>query len=301
MMGLCFIAFSFLLIFIFFSVNTLKSFKSGGALNEALKSKEGAIGVVEVTGVLMNSRDVIKNLSRAESDSSIKAIILRINSPGGAVAPAQEIYQEIRRIDKKKPVYASFSTLAASGGYYIGSAARKIFANPGTMTGSIGVIMKFVNLERLYDFLKMDPETIKAGRYKDLGSPDRQMTEEERGIMQEMIDEVHRRFISDILEVRKDRIKGDLADHARGQIFSGQRAFELGLVDELNGLHEAARKIHKELKLPGNFGLRYFKKKEPFLLKDILSGLKSELGSYFLQEFPVLMSLWFRGEVSSQQ
>ena len=292
-MGLFFIAFSFLLVFIFFSVKTIKSLNQEGGL---LKDGDASIGVVEVNGVLMDPSEVIKNLSRAEENESIKAIILRINSPGGAVAPAQEIYQEIRRIDKNKPIYASFSTVAASGGYYIGAATRKIFANPGTITGSIGVIMKFVNLERLYDFLKMDQKTIKAGRYKDLGSSNRKMTEEERRIMQDMIDGVHRQFISDILSVRKDRIKGDIRGHAQGQIFSGQKALELGLVDELIGLQGAARKIHDELGLTEKFGLRYFKKKEHLFLKDILSGVKSGLGSHLFQEFPILMSIWSRSE-----
>ena len=225
MMGILFIAFAFLLVFIFFSMLTLKSLNQNGAL---LAGSEGPIGVVEIKGIIMESKKITKLLLRAEKDESVKAIILRINSPGGAVGPAQEIYEEVRRINEKKPIYASFAAVAASGGYYIGSAAQKIFANPGTVTGSIGVIMQFMNLQKLFKFLKMDPDVIKAGRYKDIGSSDRAMTSEEKKLMQKMIDEVHGQFISDILRTRKDRIKGDIKDHAQGQIFSGEQAQRLG-------------------------------------------------------------------------
>ena len=263
MVGVLFLAFAFLLTFILFSVRTLKSLDRGRGM---LSSREASIGVVEVNGIILDAKRTIKHLMAAEEDESIKAIVIRINSPGGAVAPTQEIYAEIRRINEKKPVYASFAAIAASGGYYIGAAAKKIFANPGTLTGSIGVIMQFMNLEKLYQFLKLDPGAIKSGRYKDIGTSERKMSFEERQLMQKLLDGVHRQFISDILQVRKDRIKGDINDHAQGQIFSGQEAYDLGLVDELLGLYQAGRKIHRELKLEGEFGLKYFKHREGFRL-----------------------------------
>ena len=292
MAGILFAAFAFLLVFILLAVKTIRTLDEQGPL---LSSGKGAIGVVEVNGIIMESKKIIELLLDAEEDESIQAIIVRINSPGGAVGPSQEIYQEIRRIDKKKPVYASFASVAASGGYYIGSAARKIFANPGSLTGSIGVIMQFMNLEGLFEFLKMDPDLIKAGRYKDIGSSDRKMSEEERNLMQQMIDGVHRQFISDILLTRKDRVKGNIEDHAQGQIFNGQEARDLGLVDELHGLYEAGRKIHKDLKLKGEFALRYFKKKKKFSLEDILSSVDGRLFGRWkgklLEQFPMPMLL----------
>ena len=288
MMGILFIAFAFLLVFIFFSILTLKSLNQKGTLT----GTQGPIGVVEVEGIIMDSKKIIKLLLRAEKDESIKAIIVRINSPGGAVGPSQEIYEEMRRIGEKKPIYASFAAVAASGGYYIGSAAQKIFANPGTITGSIGVIMQFMNLEKLFKFLKINPGVIKAGRYKDIGNTDRSMTAKEKQLMQKMIDGVHRQFISDILRTRKNRIKGNIKDHAQGQIFSGEEAKRLGLVDELMGLYQAGRRIHEELKLTKEFGLKYFKEEKGFSVKNILEEIETRLkGLGAFQQFPVLMFL----------
>ena len=284
-MGLFFLVFAFFLVFVFFSVRAIKSFDGTGKL---LALRDVPIGVVEISGVILSSKKVIKHLLEAEEDNSIKAIIIRVNSPGGAVAPSQEIYEEIRRINEKKPVFASFSSVAASGGYYIGAAARKIYSNPGTLTGSIGVIMQFMNLEKLYDFLKLDPSVLKSGRYKDTGSEMRSMTNEEKVLMQKMIDGVHRQFIADIVKTRKDRIKGNIKDHAQGQIFSGEEALELGLVDELLGLQAAGRKIHQELKLKGKFGLKYFKEEEKTTLKDFLFDAQKAL----LNHFPSFMFLW---------
>ena len=292
MVGVLFLAFAFLLTFILFSARTLKSLDRGRGI---LSGREASIGVVEVNGIILDAKRTIKHLMAAEEDESIKAIVIRINSPGGAVGPTQEIYAEIRRINEKKPVYASFAAIAASGGYYIGAAAKKIFANPGTLTGSIGVIMQFMNLEKLYQFLKLDPGAIKSGRYKDIGTSERKMSFEERQLMQKLLDGVHRQFISDILRVRKDRIKGDINDHAQGQIFSGQEAYDLGLVDELLGLYQAGRKIHRELKLDGEFGLKYFKHREGFSISNILDDLEGRVSGtvkkVFLDSFPLPMFL----------
>src|SRR5690606_8771850 len=158
----------------------------------------------EIQNTIMESKKTIELLLAAEDEKSIKAIILRIDSPGGAVAPTQEIYEEVRRIDKKKPIYASFGTVAASGGYYIGAACRKIWANAGTLTGSIGVIMQTADLSELFKFAKIKQEVIKAGRYKDIGSPARSMTDEERMILTELLAGTHKQFMSDISAVRKD-------------------------------------------------------------------------------------------------
>lgn len=289
MLGVIFLVIVLFLGFLAMSISTLKSIKKSDFVS-AFQRKP--IGVIEVTGVIMQSKKTIELLLEAEKDKTIKAIIVRVDSPGGAVGPTQEIYEEIRRIDKDvKPVYASFGGIAASGGYYIGAATRKIYANAGSLTGSIGVIMQFMNLEKLYEFLKLDPNTIKAGRYKDIGSPNRQMSPEERQIMQSMIDGVHTQFIEDIAKARKDKIKGSLRDHAQGQIFSGQMAMELGLVDSLKGLYAAGREIMKENQIEGEFGIKYFKEKKPFRVVDLLEDVESKMKGKLMESYPVLMFL----------
>lgn len=269
------------LIFAFYTVSNLQS--SSQSSSSLVDGKDGPIAVVEVEGVIMDSKDTVKKLLLAEKDKQVQAILLRVNSPGGAVGPTQEIYEEIRRIDANKPIYASFGTVAASGGYYIGAATRKIFTNAGALTGSIGVIMNFFDLSQLYDWAKVNPETIKAGKYKDIGSASRKMTVEERSLMNEMIANVHDQFIMDIYKVREKRIKDGLDGlkrYAQGQIFSGQGAKELGLVDEIAGMWEAGRRIHKELKIKEEFGLKFIKLKKDVSVFEMLRGLEQTVEDF---------------------
>lgn len=268
------------IIFLIFAYHTVSSLKNSDSLLDSLNEKTAPIGVVDIDGVIMDSRNTIKSLLKAENDNQVKAIIIRVNSPGGAVGPTQEIYEEIRRIDKIKPVYASFGSVAASGGYYIGAACRKIFANAGAMTGSIGVIMNFVNLSKVYDFAKIRSETIKSGKYKDIGNQARDMTTEERGLLTEMTESVHEQFIMDIFKVREKTIVGGLEGlrkYAQGQIFSGQGAKDRGLVDEIGGLWAAGRKIHEELGLKEKFGLKFIKLKKEFNIADVINGIEESV------------------------
>ena len=269
MLGMLFLVFIFFVLLIVFSVYTLNVLK-GESLSLG-PSRDGSIAVVDIKGPIMDSKKVIERLHDAEKDQTTQAIIVRINSPGGAVGPSQEIYEEIRRIDqehalsdgkKGRPVYASFGSMAASGGYYIGAAARKIYANPGTLTGSIGVIANFMNLSELYKWAKMNPEIIKAGRYKDSGHQHRALTEEERRLFKGMLEEVRQQFIGHILETRKKKIKKDIQELAQGQVFSGESALKVGLVDELASLWTAGRRIHEELELKGEFGLKFIREKK---------------------------------------
>ncbi len=260
-------------IFIVFAFYTVSQLKETSSLGEGLldNSKNSPIAVISIENEIMESKKYVEMLLAAEQEKGIKAIILRIDSPGGAVAPTQEIYEEVRRIDQKKPIYASFGTVAASGGYYIGAATRKIWANAGTLTGSIGVIMQMADLSELYKWAKYKPETIKAGRYKDIGNPARPMTEEERMFLTELLAGTHKQFMTDISAVRKDRLKKDISELAQGQIFHGFEAKEVGLVDEVGSLWQAGRAIHKELKLKGEFSLRYLKPtKKKFSLSEFL-------------------------------
>ncbi len=280
--GVLLLVFLFFLILMIFASYTINVFNKESSLSGHVKNKKSSIAVVEVEGVIMDAKKTVELLQLAEEDKSIKAIILRINSPGGAVGPTQEIYEEIRRIDglwdlshKKegKPIYASFGAIAASGGYYLGAAARKIYASAGTLTGSIGVVMQFLDASKLAEKIMITQKSIKSGRYKDIGSPTRPMTEEEEDLMQGMIAGVHKQFVGDILRNRKTKLKADILELAQGQIFSGEEALRYGLVDELGSMWTAGRKIHKELKLKGKFGLKYIKKKRKMSVWDILDNI----------------------------
>ena len=282
--GLVGIMFVSLLVFTFLMV---KNF-SPASINSIVESEISAVGVVEISGPIMESKKIIQKLLIAEEDKTLKAIIVRIDSPGGAVGPTQEIYDEIVRIDESKPVYASFGSVAASGGYYIGAAARKIFANKGTITGSIGVIMQFVDLSKIYEFLKFKPETIKSGIYKDIGSPNRAMTSKEKSLLNTTISKVHDQFRQDILKRREGKIQGDLLNISQGQIFSGQEALENGLIDGVGGLWGLSKVVHEEMQLDGNFRkLKFIKLKKDLSLTTILENFEdpSDFAKSFIYNF----------------
>lgn len=271
----------FAMVFVFFVILVVFAYFTMNAFNETSlvqkKSNKAHIGVITVEGVIMDSKDTIEMLQNAEEDKQLQAIILRIDSPGGAVGPTQEIYEEIQRIDKKKPIYASFGSIAASGGYYIGAATRKIWANPGTLTGSIGVIMEFMDLSKLYEFAKVSPQTVKAGRYKDAGNPARALTPEEKDMMDKLIAGVHKQFIGDIMKRRAGKIKGDITELAQGQIFSGESAMEAGLVDSMGSLWTAGRAIHTDLKIKDEFALKFIDKKKKMGLFDLVGSLEESV------------------------
>ena len=198
------------------------------------------VAVITVEGVIADAREVTEQLHRYRDLPSVKAVVLRVNSPGGAVAPSQEIYQEILtfRRETKKLVVASLGSVAASGGYYIAAAADRIVANPGSLTGSIGVILQIPNLGGLLQKVGIKATVIKSGENKDLASMTRDLTDSERRILQEVLDDVHGQFIDAVAAGRHmDRTRVEpLAD---GRIFSGRQALGLGLVDELGDLSEA--------------------------------------------------------------
>ncbi len=180
----------------------------------------------------------------------MKAIVLRLNTPGGGVGPSQEIHEEIRKIRGKKVLVASMGALAASGGYYIACAADKIYANPGTITGSIGVVMKFVNVKELIDKIGVKGFVVKSGDFKDIGSPVREMDPKERAIIQGVIDNVHSQFVDAVAEGRGLE-RAAVQAIADGRIFSGEQAKELGLVDVLGNLEDAVAEAGKMAKIEG--------------------------------------------------
>jgi len=199
---------------------------------------KGKIAVIEVEGIITQSRDTIKTLYEYKDNTNIKAIIVRIDSPGGGVGPSQEIYAELQKLKDKKLLIASMGSVAASGGYYIACAADKIFANPGTITGSIGVIIEFANIEELLGKIGLKSVVIKSGKYKDILSPTRELKEDEKALIQSVIDSIHGQFIDAVALGRKMPRK-KVADIADGRIFSGEQAKANGLVDELGTLQDA--------------------------------------------------------------
>ncbi len=284
--GVLFIVVLFFIMLMGFAVFTVKSLKQEAMGRKTWESEGGAIGVIKLEGVIMDSKEFVERLQEAEKDPEVKAIIVRVDSPGGAVGPTQEIYEEIRRVDsaydpaakpedqKGKPIYASIGSIAASGGYYVSAGTRRIYANAGSLTGSIGVIMQFMDASKLMEWAKVRPEIVKSGRYKDFGGPNRSLTVQERELLETTLGGVHDQFRSDILKNREGKIQGDLVELSQGQIFSGEEAMKFGLVDEIAGLWEAGRRIHKELGLKGESSLRYIEKKKKGKFWELLDNME---------------------------
>ncbi len=196
------------------------------------------VGVVPINGIISDAGPTIDSLKAFRQDDAIRAIVLRIDSPGGAVGPTQEIYREVQKTVRVKKVVVSMGTVAASGGYYIASAADGIMADPGTITGSIGVIMSFTNYLDLMEKIGLRPVVIKAGTYKDIGSPTREMTDTEKQMLQQFVDQIRDQFILAVAKGRKKDPK-TIRALADGRIFTGETAQKLGLVDRLGNLEDA--------------------------------------------------------------
>ena len=198
------------------------------------------LALIRIEGPIIDSKDATDEIKEYTKDNSIKAIVLRIDSPGGAVAPSQEIYEEVKKAVAKKKVIVSMGSVAASGGYYIAAPATKIIANPGTLTGSIGVIMEIPNIEGLMNKIGIKTEVIKSGRHKDIASAFRTMGKEEREILQGVMDNVHEQFMRAVAEGRKINIE-EVRKIADGRIFTGEQARTHGLVDDLGTLEDAIK------------------------------------------------------------
>jgi protease-4 len=196
------------------------------------------VGIVELKGLISDAEPVLDQLLQFRLSKSVKAVVVRIDSPGGAVGASQEIFSELVRLNKVKPVVASMGSVAASGGFYAAIGAGKIVASPGTLTGSMGVIFKFPNLEEIFQKIGYRDEVIKSGKLKDIGSPSRPLTDEERELLQGLLDEVHDQFISDIAQSR-NLPEEDVRKVADGRIFSGETAKNLGLIDQLGNFNDA--------------------------------------------------------------
>ncbi len=237
---------------------------------EGLPTGGPKVAVVEIEGIIVDGAAAVRELREHADNPSIKAVVLRVNSPGGVVAPTQEIFAAIQRARKAgKPVVASLGAVAASGGYYVAVAADRIYANPGTLTGSIGVVMQLANLEGLLKKVGVDYVVVKAGAYKDVGNFARTMSPEERKMLQALLDDVYSQFVEAVSEGRGLE-KKDVLAFAEGRIYSGQQALALKMVDELGGFEEAVEAAGKLANISGRPKLVYPRKK--FSFRDLVES-----------------------------
>ncbi len=251
------------------------------------------VAIVEVDGIIGVGPDrsgdadsIVRTLGEYRDNPSVAAVVLRINSPGGVVAPTQEIFSAVERVRSAgKPVVASLGSVAASGGYYVAVAANRIFANPGTLTGSIGVIMQLANVGPLLKKVGVEYVVVKAGTYKDIGSVARAMTPEERQVLQALLDDVYGQFVTAVAEHRGLDRKTVLG-FADGRIYSGQQARALKMVDDLGGLEEAIEAAGKLAGIPGKPKVIYPRRR--FSLRDLLSNQLGLRTTGFLPTLPSL-------------
>ncbi len=236
-------------------------------------TSENSIGVIKLNTIIRDSSDFIKNLKDFVENKKIKAVVVKINSPGGAVVPSQEIYREIIKLKKKKKIYAYIQSLGASGAYYVASATDKIFANPGSVIGSIGVIIEFTNIKELLNKIGIKGITIKSGKFKDVGNPTREMTDEEKEYLKGLIMNVYNQFLKDVSNARKIPIE-KLKKIADGRVFTGEEGVKLGLVDKLGNFDDVVDYIKKELKIKGKLEIVYPEEKKP-LYKQIVEGISN--------------------------
>ncbi|MFB3926364.1 MAG: signal peptide peptidase SppA [Syntrophales bacterium] len=248
------------------------------------------IGVVNVKGIITDSKSIVDQISRYSDDGKIKAVVIRIDSPGGGVAASQEIYDAVTNLKKKKKTVVSMGSVAASGGYYIACAADRIVANPGTVTGSIGAIMHFSNVEDTLKKIGVRSSVVKSGKYKDSGSPLREMTPEEKLLFQGVINDIYEQFVETVSKARKIS-REKMKDIADGRIFTGRQAQKLGLVDTLGDMSSAIDtaaglagiKGKPEVVYPKEKGFTIWRYIADELSSAVVRELRGEMkGTYFL-------------------
>lgn len=253
------------------------------------------VAVVPIEGEILDARDTLDLLHKYARNSSVKAVVVRINSPGGAIAPSQEIYSAILDIRKKgKPVVASMDSVAASGGYYIASACDPVIANAGTITGSIGVILQWFDMAELAKWAKLKPETIKSGALKDAGSPYRSMTEEERAYFQGVVSQLHSQFVRDVATSRKDKLSlEDVTRIADGRVFTGEQALGLKLIDRIGTIDDAVREAGKLGGIRGEPAKLWPRRREPGIF-DLLTedGASSMIERIVSRRVPQFLYRW---------
>ena len=252
------------------------------------------IGVVDLDGVILDPNQMVEDLRRFDDDDSIKAIIIHVNSPGGGVAASEEIYREVKRIhdEKKKPIVSSIATVGASGAYYVSSATNKIYADNGSVVGSIGVIAEWVNYGDLMRWAKLKPEILKVGEFKDTGDPTRELTPAERQYMQGLIDNMYGQFVQAVADGRHAKVS-DIKSIADGRVWTGEQALDLHLIDQVADFRTAVLDTAKSVGIDGEPSLVRPERARRSLL-DVLFGdvspwlptkeklLDQQIGFYYL-------------------
>lgn len=245
---------------------------SGTAAMPAMSAFGKKVGVIKVEGLIMESMDVVDQIHRFRDEGSVTAVVVRVDSPGGTVGASQEIYTELAKLAVDKPVVVSMGSVAASGGYYISCPATVIYANPGTITGSIGVVMEVANLEGLFEWMKIKNYVIKSGEWKDIGSPYREMTREERKYLQDFVDSLHVQF-EEAVAAGRDLPLEKVQELADGRIYNGEAARELGLVDEIGTLWDAIDEAGRKGGIEGKPRVIWPPKPRPPLFQEIWGRL----------------------------
>ncbi len=246
-------------------------------------SISSGIGLVEVKGLIIDPLETVKQLHDFGKDDKVKSVVVRIDSPGGVVGPSQEIWSAVKRLKEKKPVVVSMGSVAASGGYYIAVPATLIYANPGTITGSIGVLMKFSNLEGLMDKVGMKSFTLKTGKFKDVGSPSRSMSVEEKAMLQSVIESTHSQFVNAVAEGRR-LPETKVREIADGRIFSGEQALANKLIDRLGTLQDAVEEAGRLGGIAGEPDVIKPPKKKPLLLDMLVEESAGKFSSMMRKE-----------------
>jgi protease-4 len=234
------------------------------------------VGVIELRGAIgmdggVDAERTMKQVRKFAEDDGLRGVVVRIDSPGGAVGPTQEIFEEVRRLAAKKPVVCSLGTLAASGGFYVAMACPRIVAAPSTLTGSVGVISQFPNVRGLAEKLGVDVETVKSGKLKDAGNPFREMSPEDRAYWQALSDRIHAQFIRAVVESRK-KTEEEVRRIADGRVITGEEAKEAGLVDQLGNFYDAVDAVKAEAKFSGEPTLVYPPDERARFLDQLMGG-----------------------------
>jgi protease-4 len=260
--------------------------------NNFLLGVTNSIGVIEIKGIITDAEETLADIQNFRQEKGIKAVVVRIDSPGGAVGASQELFMAIRLLSQTKPVVASMGSVAASGGFYAAIGAEKIIAAPGTLTGSMGVIIKFANLEQIFQKIGYQSQVVKSGEFKDMGSPDRSLTEAEVALLQDLINSVHSQFVADIAESRGLPVE-TVRKIADGRIFSGEQAKEYGLIDELGNFHDAVRLAARLANMSDEFpDLVYPPEESNSLLGMLLGASPQRLWGQLSFSKPILSYEW---------
>jgi protease-4 len=250
---------------------------------DGLGLAEPKIAVIPILGVLTDAQGVLEELERYKERADVKAFVFRIDSPGGTVVAAQEIYSEIRKLRGKKKTLSSMGNVAASGGYYVASATEEILANPGTITGSIGVISEYANVQDLLKKIGFKSTVLKSGRFKDVGSPLREMTAEEGVYLQGLLENIHHQFIRDVAQGRQKTVE-EIEPLSDGRVFTGEQAKEIGLVDRLGNFQDALDRAAELAGIEGKPVILYPEEKRRRILEYLIPGLME-----WFQDFLVRM------------